>query len=51
MPWNCLPLLKEIRGADLVDSGLATTLVWLALHALKSAWVGGRNEGLLWCQS
>lgn len=47
MLWNYLTLLKELRLGDLIDIGLASTLLWVAIRALRTLRVRGVGFGLL----
>lgn len=47
MLWNYLQLLEEIHWHDLVDIGLATLLLWFAIHALRTSRTRKVGLGLL----
>lgn len=47
MFWDYLPLLKELRSGDLLDIGLATGLIWLCIHVLRTIRTKKVGIGLL----
>jgi diadenylate cyclase len=47
MFWNYLTLLKELQWGDLLDIGLASSLIWFGLHALRTGRTRRIGIGLL----
>jgi uncharacterized protein (TIGR00159 family) len=47
MIWNYLTLLKEIRWGDLLDIGLASSIIWFGFHALRTGRTRRIGIGLL----
>ena len=47
MFWNYLILLEEVQWKDIIDIGLASIVIWVGIHALRTARTRKIGVGLL----